>query len=70
MIVPFATLFLHPTLSSNVIYVDFNNKVHIIFSNLTTTKNVRRLTCEEFLNIIELEKINLHIPYILSLLNE
>lgn len=70
MIEPYKTLFLHPTLSSNAIYVDFNNKVHINFGTLNTTKNVRRLTCEEFLNIIELEKINLHIPYILSLLNE
>lgn len=70
MIEPYKTLFLHPTLSSNAIYVDYNHKIHINFSTLYTKKDVRRLTCEEFLNIIELEKINLHIPYILSLLNE
>lgn len=69
MIIPYKTLFLHPTLSSNVIYLDFMNKVQTHPSRLNNS-HIRKLTHEEYLNIRELEKINLHIPYILSLLKQ
>lgn len=70
MIEPYKILFVHPASSSYAIYLDFKHTVHVNFNTSSNTKGIRRLTSEEFLNLVELEKINLHIPYILSLLNE
>lgn len=69
MIEPYKTLFIYPTQYA-AIYLDSRDNICVNFSTECTIKNLRRLTYEEYLNLRELEKINLHIPYILSLLNE
>lgn len=69
MIESFKTLFIHPE-TPRAIYLDFEDGICINISNLCTKKGIRKLTIEEYLNLLELEKINLHIPYILSLLEQ
>ena len=69
MIDYFKTLFIHPE-SSNAIYLDYENSINVNTSNIVIKKGIRKLTLEEYLNLRELEKINLHIPYILSLLEQ
>ena len=69
MIKPFETIFIHPE-SANGIYLDYEDNVNVNTSYVFIHKGIRKLTTEEFLNILELEKINLHILYILSLLKQ
>ena len=69
MIEPYKTLFLHPTYPYPI-YLDSNQYLCINVRTLANAKNIRKLTTEEYLNLKELQKNNLHIPYILSLLNE
>ena len=69
MLVPFKPIFIHPE-APNAIYLDFADNICVNISFLSNTEGIRKLTTEEYLNLRELEKINLHIPYILSLLNE
>lgn len=71
MIEPYKTLFLYQADAELIgIYLDFNNKVCLNLNPVSILLDVKTLTEDEFLNLRELEKINLHIPYILSLLNE
>ena len=69
MIEAFETIFIHPE-SANGIYLDWEDNIYVNTCRVHIHKGIRKLTTEEFLNILELEKINLHMPYILSLLNE
>ena len=71
MIKPFETLFLYRVDSEFIgVYVDSTNRLHLNLNPVYGIKNAKYITKNEFLNLRELEKINLHIPYILSLLNE
>ena len=71
MIKPFKTLFVYRVDTKLIgIYLDFRNKVCLYSDLVFITKDTKCLTEDEYLNLRELEKINLHIPYILSLLNE
>ena len=69
MIKPFDTIFIHPE-SANGIYLDYGYHTNVNTSYICKYKGIRKLTTEEFLNILELEKVNLHMPYILSLLEQ
>lgn len=71
MIEPYKTLFLYQVDAELIgIYLDFKHKVCLNPDPVSNIKGTKYLTKDEFLNIRELEKINLHIPYILSLLND
>ena len=69
MIKFFETIFIHPE-SANGIYLDYEDNINVNTSYIVIYKGIRKLTTEEYLNILELDKLNLHVPYILSLLNE
>ena len=69
MIKPFENIFIHPE-SANGIYLDYEDNINVNTCYIVIHKGIRKLTTEEFLNILELDKINLHIPYILSLLEQ
>ena len=69
MIKPFKTIFIHPE-SANGIYLDCEDRINVNTCYIFIYKSIRKLTTEEYLNLRELEKINLHIPYILSLLEQ
>ena len=69
MIKPFETIFIHPE-SANGIYLDCEERIKVNTCFISMYKGIRKLTTEEYLNLLKLEKINLHIPYILSLLEQ
>ena len=69
MIEAFTTIFIHPE-SANGIYLDYEDNVNLNTCYVCIYKGIRKLTKEEYLNLLELEKINLHILYILSLLEQ
>ena len=71
MIVPFRTLFYYKKDTQITgIFLDTKNEVCLNPYPVNNIKGTTFLTKEEYLNLLELQKINLHIPYILSLLEQ
>ena len=71
MIKPFKTLFYYKKDTQIIgIFLDTKNEVCLNPHPVRDIKGIKFLTKEEYLNLLELEKINLHILYILSLINE
>ena len=71
MITPFRTLFYYKKDTQIIgIFLDTNNEVCLNPAPVLDIKGTKFLTKEEYLNLLELEKINLHILYILSLLEQ
>ena len=69
MIEAFKTIFIHPE-SANGIYLDYEDNINVNTCYVYIHKGIRKLTTEEYLNLLELKKIDLHILYILSLLEQ
>ena len=68
---PFRTLFYYKKDTQIIgIFLDNNNEVCLNPTPVHDIKGTKFLTKEEYLNLLELEKINLHILYILSLLEQ